>query len=224
MALLLVVASSVGSAATEEKVRPVAKVQPVPKVEVIEPPLAPWMILEGEPGQVEVEHLEQMLRAFRLVRLAEELELEEDEAVRMAVRMREIEEKRKQIDAIRDSILPKIREEIDVSEKVLMRIDEARLQFLISRMQERTAQHQMELQQLEMRLQEALSVEQKARMLLFQKEFQHEMQEMLQMAREARVRLPKPPRVPRAGAPPIIVPEPDLAEPQAPEPEESDSR
>lgn len=247
VALLLVGANGLGStvatgavAGDEKKVQPVVEVRPAPEIEVIAEPLAPaalmepWTILEREPGEADVEYIEQMIQAFRLARLVEELHLEEEEAARMAVRMREVEEKRKQIDAIRDSILPKIREEIDVSEKVRRKIDEARLQYLIAKMQERTAQHQMELHKLEERMHEALSVEQRARMLLFQKEFQQEMQQMLQMAREARIRHPRSPRAPKAIVPPKWVPgellvepeDPEVEEPEgdAPEPEDSDSR
>jgi hypothetical protein len=147
----------------------------------------------------ELDHLRDLIETLRVVRMSQELRLDEEEAARLAVRVRELREEREELDHLRAELLPKIARLLQEADRERREPPEERLSELIERMQEEQERHREEIERLEQRIQEALTIEQQARFLLFEKQFEQEVQRMIRLAREM---APPPQKSPRPEPPP----------------------
>ncbi len=129
------------------------------------------------------ERLREMIETLRAVRMAEALRLDEEAAARLAVRMRAAAEKREEIERARREMMQRMGEILRDADRDRRRPEEQALRPLLDRLRAEQDKGRGELEQLEERVRDGLSVEQQARMILFQQDFEREVQEMIRMAR-----------------------------------------
>ncbi|MBM3287597.1 MAG: hypothetical protein FJY88_09665 [Candidatus Eisenbacteria bacterium] len=134
-----------------------------------------------------------MIENLRMARLSEALRLNEEEAARMAVRMRELAEERERVERERREIMPRMRELLEKADFERRAASEKDLQPLLDRLRALQEETSARLRDLEARLMEGLSAERRARMILFQRDFEREVNEMIRLARIAEPP-PPPPR------------------------------